>query len=140
LVNNSGVEFNTDPPKEFAINGTGTQSVEGGGPGWGTTLGLSAGAFEPFGIGFGPAQFWYATSTNDDGSPGTADANLTRFGNSENFATFSLATDGSVVYNLAAASVGAIPLPAAFWMMGAGLLGMGSAARRRKAQAEAATA
>jgi hypothetical protein len=65
-------------------------------------------------------------------------ANTTKFGNSAtNFATVTLEADGDFVYNLASSEVAAVPLPAAAWMMGAGLMAFGGAARRRKAASQA---
>jgi hypothetical protein len=65
-------------------------------------------------------------------------ANTTKFGNSvTNFATVTLEADGDFVYTLASSEVAAVPLPAAAWMMGAGLMAFGGAARRRKAAAQA---
>ena len=61
--------------------------------------------------------------------------NGVRFGNSLNFATVTLEADGDFIYNLNSAEVAAVPLPAAAWMMGAGLIALGGAIRRRKAAA-----
>lgn len=133
LINNSGVDF-TGLPNEFASTGVG--STEGGGPGWGPTLGGASGNNHA-GTGFGTAQFWYAATTTTDGSGDPLTANSTRFGNSQFFSTFALAADGVLTYSLQAAALTAVPLPAAAWLMGAGLLGLGGAARRRKAAAAA---
>jgi hypothetical protein len=133
LVANSGVDF-TGAPAEFAIAGNGTQSVEGGGPGWGPNLGTPN---NTTGTGFGTAQFWYAATTNDAGGNDTGTVNGVRFGNGAGFATMGLSADGTLTYTLAP-EVTAVPLPAAAWLLGAGILGLGSAARRRKAELAAA--
>ena len=59
------------------------------------------------------------------------------FGNSLNTAVVSLAANGDFSYTLAPAAVAAVPLPAAVWMMGAGLMAIGGMVRRRKAAAQA---
>lgn len=56
-----------------------------------------------------------------------------QFGNTQHFATLSLASNGDLTYTLAAADVAAVPLPAAGWLLGSGLLGIGGMVRRRKA-------
>ena len=70
------------------------------------------------------------------GTTGAA-ANGGAFGNSLNKAVVSLAANGDFSYTLAPAAVAAIPLPAAVWMMGAGLMAIGGMVRRRKAAAQA---
>ena len=63
-------------------------------------------------------------------------ANVTRFGNSSEFAAITLAANGELTYALAAAQVAApVPLPAAAWLMGVGLIGIGGMVRRRRAAA-----
>lgn len=68
---------------------------------------------------------------------GTASAstlsNKTQYGNSAGFATVTLASNGDFTYNLAAAEVSAVPVPAAAWLLGSGLVGIGGMIRRRKA-------
>ena len=64
-------------------------------------------------------------------------ANTTQFGNSTGFAQVLLASNGDFSYTLAGAPVGAVPVPAAAWLMGSGLLAIGGAVRRRKAAAKA---
>ncbi|WP_428423383.1 VPLPA-CTERM sorting domain-containing protein [Methylibium sp.] len=54
----------------------------------------------------------------------------TQFGNGLNFATFKLASNGDVTYALAGAPE-AVPLPAAAWMLGSGLLGLAGVGRRK---------
>jgi hypothetical protein len=61
----------------------------------------------------------------------------TIYGNSTGAASLTLAANGDLTYSLAPANVAAVPLPAAAWLMGAGLLGMGGMVRRRRAAAAA---
>lgn len=81
------------------------------------------------------ASLWYF-SRNNAGTGSSAAGLEMQFGNSLNFATISLSSAGDVVYSLAPA-VSAVPLPAAAWLMGAGLMAVGGFVRRRKAAAEA---
>jgi hypothetical protein len=67
----------------------------------------------------------------------------TQFGNSLYAATISLASNGTLTYDLAPVGglplpgVPETPLPASVWMMGAGLAGMGAFLRRRAAATKA---
>lgn len=61
----------------------------------------------------------------------------TIYGNSAGNASLLLAANGDLTYSLAPANVAAVPLPAAAWLMGAGLLGIGGMVRRRRAAAAA---
>jgi hypothetical protein len=53
--------------------------------------------------------------------------------------TFTLESDGDVVYcaGTACPGAGVIPIPAAAWLFGSGLLGLAGVARRRTAAAAA---
>lgn len=130
LLQNSGVDF-SGAPAEYAT--TGLNSVTGGGPGWAPAI-AGVGLGSAIISGFNAALFYLGATSNDTSSndPGNAAPNV-RYGNSSQFATLTLDTSGVVTYNLAAAQVAAVPLPAAVWLMGAGLMALGGAARRRKA-------
>lgn len=83
------------------------------------------------------ASLFYFTRSAATGGTSTA-ANGGRYGNATNFASVNLAANGDFSYTLAAdPQVGEVPLPAAVWLMGAGLVALGGAARRRKAVAQA---
>lgn len=134
LIANSGVDF-TGAPTDAAIAGNGTLALEGAAFASGLAL---SGAGGTFGTGFGTQQFWFAATSNDGGGNNAGPVTGTRFGNATNFATFALAADGSLTYSLAADSVAAVPIPAAAWLLGSGLLGLGNIARRRSKAAKAA--
>lgn len=80
------------------------------------------------------AGLYYFTRTTDAGALSTQ-ATRVRYGNADNFATVSLNTAGVFTYDLA--PVSAVPVPAAAWLMGSGLLAIGGMVRRRKAAAKA---
>ena len=77
------------------------------------------------------ASLFYASQ--GDGTAGASQ--VIRYGNAGNFATLTLAANGDLTYSLAPEAVAAVPLPAAAWLMGAGLMAMGGMVRRRKAAA-----
>ncbi|MBL0726182.1 VPLPA-CTERM sorting domain-containing protein [Piscinibacter sp. HJYY11] len=79
------------------------------------------------------ASLFYFARTTYTGST-TVQAERTQYGNSAGFASITLESDGDVVYALAPA-VSAVPVPAAVWLLGSGLFGLGAMARRRKAAA-----
>ena len=82
------------------------------------------------------SNLFYITRTQGTLATSTG-ANITEFGNSLNFAQVTLATNGDFSYSLAPAAVSAVPVPAAAWLMGSGLMALGGAVRRRKAAAQA---
>ena len=83
------------------------------------------------------ANLFYYTTTAGTGASSTA-ANFVGFSNSLNTATLTLASNGVLTYDLQAAAVSAVPVPAAAWLLGSGLLSIGGMIRRRKAAAAAA--
>lgn len=135
LVANSGVDFSGAPTDGAFNEGSITSSFSGSSF---AAILANSGTPGTFGTGFGTQQFWFAATSNDGSGNDTGVVNGTRFGNATNFATFSLAADGSVTYSLAADQVAAVPIPAAAWLLGSGLLGLGNIARRRSKAAKAA--
>ena len=83
------------------------------------------------------ASLFYFSRSSGTGSTTTA-ANATRFGNATGYATVTLAANGDFTYALAGqtAPPSEVPVPAAAWLLGSGLLAMGGAIRRRKAAAQ----
>lgn len=75
--------------------------------------------------------FYYLARSVVSGS-NSALATQEQFGNTTGFATWTLDATGAANYVLAG-EVAAVPVPAAVWMLGSGLIGLFGAARRRKA-------
>jgi hypothetical protein len=74
--------------------------------------------------------FYFGRTQGTGGT--TTLANGGAYRNSQNIATITFESDGDLIYALAPADVNPIPLPAAAWMLGAGLLGIGGFVRRRR--------
>lgn len=119
----------------FGEPGAGTLSVTGN---------LASSAFlSNFGLGAdglatlnqGVGLFYFARSAGTGST--TLAAAGSQFGNSTGFATVTLASNGDFTYNLAGEAPAAVPVPAAAWLLGSGLVGMGGFMRRRKAAAAA---
>lgn len=133
LILNSGVDFTGAPAEYFS---TGLSATDGGGAGWQPLI-IAQSLPGAIISGFGSAGFYLGATSNDNSDQDPANAApVVRFANSGFFSTLTLGTDGVVTYNLDA-SVAAVPLPAAVWLMGAGLMALGGAARRRKVAAAA---
>ncbi len=77
------------------------------------------------------ADLYYWVRSAATGVTTTA-ASVLQYGNG-NFAKLRLASNGSLTYTLAAAPVSAVPVPAAAWLLGSGLVSFGAFARRRRA-------
>ena len=87
-------------------------------------------------LGASEALYYFAATTQTGGSAVLATGGA--FANSANTASVVLASNGDFTYSLAAAAgPSPVPLPAAAWLMGSGLVGIGGFIRRRKTAAEA---
>jgi|GEM_PF-1118772 len=78
-------------------------------------------------------DLFYVVRSAQTGSD-TIAATTTQFGNATGFAKVSLGADGDFTYALAGPSVSAVPVPAAAWLFGSGLLSFGAFVRRRTAK------
>jgi hypothetical protein len=107
-----------------------------------TGIGMNAAAdtgfssFVTLGLVGGAQNLYYNVRSAFTGSSSNQ-ATITQYGNSVGAASLTLAANGDLTYSLAPANVAAVPLPAAAWLMGAGLLGIGGMVRRRRAAAAA---
>ena len=99
---------------------------------WDTNFGLDATSSYLASLGNSVSLFYFARSAGTGGS--TTAATGTQFGNATGYATVTLATNGDFTYALAGPSVSAVPVPAAAWLFGSGLLSFGAFVRRRTAK------
>ena len=101
---------------------------------WGTNFGLFTTGEDSHGqLGSAISLFYFARSAGTGVT--TTAATGTRFGNGPtSYATVSLAANGDFAYTLAGPSVSAVPVPAAAWLFGSGLLSFGAFVRRRTAK------
>ena len=111
-----------------AVSSTGT-----GAPGaFNTNFGLVADNSYLASLGDSVDLFYVVRSTQTASTTGAA--TNTQFGNATGFAKVSLAVNGDFAYTLAGAPVSAVPVPAAAWLFGSGLLSFGAFVRRRTAK------
>jgi len=78
----------------------------------------------------GSSSLWYYRATTGTLAQSTL-AIGKQFANSQNNATISLTSNGTLTYDLA--PVSAVPVPASAWLMGSGLIALAGVVRRRKA-------
>jgi hypothetical protein len=81
-----------------------------------------------FGQSVGSAVDFYNTV-----STGRTTVTNTQYANANGAGFWFLSSTGDLTYNIATSGTAPVPLPAAFWLLGSGLLGMAGIARRRAA-------
>ncbi len=72
----------------------------------------------------GQSLGFYSANTLSAGL-GFNQATKVRFENAYGLASLTLAADGAVTYSLAGEPVSTVPVPAAAWLLGSGLVGLG---------------
>lgn len=107
-------------------------SATSGAPTWMTSNG-GIGANTLASLDQGVGLYYFARNTGSTAVQSTT----TRFGNTTGYAVVTLEADGDLTYVLAGEPVSSVPVPAAAWLLGSGLLGLGGMVRRRKAAAQA---
>lgn len=117
-----------------AFFGTGTLSKTGAGAAGAWDNNFNFGTDSLASIGGDAGLFYFSRLAGTSGASATGGA----FENSMNKAVVTLAANGDFSYTLAAAEAPSeVPVPAAVWLLGSGLMALGGAARRRKAAAKA---
>jgi hypothetical protein len=111
-----------------AVSSTGTGAPSA----FNTNFGLVADNSYLASLGDSVDLFYVVRSTQTSST--TSAATNTQFGNATGFAKVSLAANGDFAYTLAGAPVSAVPVPAAAWLFGSGLLSFGAFVRRRTAK------
>ncbi len=99
----------------------------GGNTTWGTNFGGN-GTPSNVGTGFGSSLYFYYITGN--GGNSLANSLQTAFANATGDGMWSLSSNGTATY--AIPGVSAVPVPAAAWLFGSGLLGLVGIARRKR--------
>jgi len=113
---------------DTSLSLTGTDPISA----FNTNFGLGAGGLATLDS---AANLFYFARSSYIGNSTTA-ATKTQFGNADQYASFTLAANGDLSYSLAQQTQSAVPVPAAAWLLGSGLMAMGGVIRRRKAAAQ----
>jgi hypothetical protein len=122
-----------NPAQTLATTDNGYGVVTDLGTQWGGTFTNSAGT-----AGGGAVDFYEFTNngTTGTGTSGNKVANAVQYQNANGAATWTLSATGDLVYAVPGGSGGApVPLPAAVWLLGSGLLGLAGIGRRRALKA-----
>lgn len=109
-----------------------TKTGDSAAPAWDLNFGLGADGLATLDQTVNLFYFGRAQGTGGTANP----ANGGAYKNSLNTATIKFESDGDLIYSLDPAAGNPIPLPAAAWMLGAGLLGIGGFIRRRRRDEE----
>lgn len=118
-----------DPAQNSVVATDPTLNSFAGRPSWGDNL--NGANLTTSAVGYGTELgFYYLARTQTSGLNSTPATNQ-RYGNSANFAKWTLAANGTATYTLDSAAVAAVPLPPAVGLFGAGLMAFWGLARRR---------
>lgn len=71
----------------------------------------------------------------NNGGPSSQQSNKALYGNAQGNGAWILQSNGTLTYHTAEAAAAAVPLPAAVWLFGSGLMGLVGIGRRRNKQA-----